>query len=133
MKSIEYKEDRSLSMFLKVIVRGIFSQILMLFGKGLSLGFVLFLALSTLSLLNRGMDSLSSSSKGSKAGLSQRQNFQTAAPVLGLPYRVASQPNSGGTFTRSNQAQNARDTIRESGYFVSSVESFVRSLSRFSK
>ncbi len=133
MKAIKYQEDRSLSMFLKVIVRGIFSQILMLFGKGLSLGFVLFLALSTLSLLNRGMDSLSSSSKGSKAGLSQRQNFQTAAPVLGLPYRAASQPYSGGTFTRSNQAQNARDTIRESGYFVSSVESFMRSLSRFSK
>jgi len=133
MKAIEYKEDRSLIVFLKVFVRGIFSHILMLFGKGLSLGFVLFLALSTLSLLNRGMDTLSSSSKGSKAGLSQRQKFQTAAPVLGLPYRAASQPNSGGTFTRSNQAQNARDTIRESGYFVSSVESFVRSLSRFSK
>jgi len=133
MKAIECKEGRSLIAFLKVFVRGIFSYILMLFGKGLSLGFVLFLALSTLSLLNRGMDSLSSSSKVSKAGLSQRQNFQTAAPVLGLPYRAASQPNSGGTFTRSNQAQNARDTIRESGYFVSSVESFVRSLSRFSK
>ena len=133
MKAIEYQEDRSLSVFLKVLVRGIFSQILMLFGKGLSLGLVLFLALSTLSLLNRGMDSLSSSSKGSKAGLSQRQNFQAPASVLGLPYHAASQPYSGGTLTRSNETRNARDTIRESGYFVSSVESFVRSLGRFSK
>ena len=133
MKAIENQEDRSLSMFLKVFVRGIFSQILMLFGKGLSFGFVLFLALSTLSLLNRGMDSLSSSSKGNNAGLSQRQNFQMAAPVSRLPYRAVSQPYSGGAYTRSNQGQNARDTIRESGYFVSSVESFMRSLGRFAK
>ena len=133
MKAIENQNDRSLRVFVSGFVRGIFSHILMLFGKGLSLGFVLFLALSTLSLLNRGMDSLSSSSKGSKAGLSQRQNFQTLAPVSRLPYHVASQPDAGGVYTRSNQTRNARDTIRESGYFVSSVESFVRSLSRFAK
>lgn len=133
MKAIENQKDRSWRVFVSVFVRGIFSHILMLFGKGWSLGFVLFLALSTLSLLNRGMDSLSSSSKISKAGLSQRQNFQTTAPVLGMPYHAASQPNSGGTLPRSDQARNARDTIRESGYFVSSVESFVRSLGRFSK
>lgn len=133
MKAIENQKDRSWRVFVSVFVRGIFSHILMLFGKGLSLGFVLFLALSTLSLLNRGMDSLSSSSKISKAGLSQRQNFQTAAPVLGMPYHAASQSNSGGTLPRSDQARNARDTIRESGYFVSSVESFMRSLGRFAK
>ena len=133
MKAIENQNDRSLRVFVSGFVRGIFSHILMLFGKGLSLGFVLFLALSTLSLLNRGMDSLSSSSKSSKAGLSQRQNFQIAVPVSRLPYRVASQPDAGGAYTRSNQTQNARDTIRESGYFVSSVESFMRSLGRFAK
>ena len=94
---------------------------------------MLFLALSTLSLLNRGMDSLGSSSKGSKAGLSQRQIFQPAAPVSRLPYRVISQPYSGGANTRLNKTQDARDAIRESGYFVSSVESFMRSLGRFAK
>lgn len=133
MKAIKYQEDRSLSVFLKGLVKGIFGVILMLFGKGLSLGFVLFLALSTLSLLNRGMDSLDSSSKSSKAGLSQRQTFQTVAPVSRLPYRVMPQPYSGGANTRLNKTQDARDAIRESGYFVSSVESFMRSLGRFSK
>jgi len=132
MKAIEHQEGRYLSMFLKVL-KGIFSEILMLFGKGLSLGFLLFLALSTLSLLNRGMDSLDSSSKSSKAGLSQRQTFQPAAPVSGSPYSVISQPYSGGANTRSNKTRDARNAIRESGYFVSSVESFMRSLSRFSK
>ena len=133
MKAIKYQEDRSLSVFVKGLVKGIFSVILMLFGKGLSLGFVLFLALSTLSLLNRGMDSLDSFSKKSSAGLSQRQTFQTAAPGSRLPYRAISQPYSGGANTRLNKTQDARDAIRESGYFVSSVESFMRSLGRFSK
>ncbi len=133
MKAIKYQEDHCLCVFLKRLVKGIFSVILMLFGKGLSLGFVLFLALSTLSLLNRGMDSLDSSSKSSKAGLSQRQTFQTAAPVSRLPYRVMSQPYSGGANTRLNKTQDTRDAIRESGYFVSSAESFMRSLGRFSK
>ena len=133
MKAIKYQEDRSLSLFLKLLVKGIFSQILMLFGKGLSLVFVLFLALSTLSLLNRGMDFLGSSSKKSSVGLSQHQSFQAAVPVSGSPYRVTSQPYSCGANTRLNKTQDARDAIRESGYFVSSVESFMRSLSRFSK
>lgn len=132
MKSIEY-EDRSLNLFFKVLVMGIFRQILMLFGRGLSLGFVLFLALSTLSLLNRGMDFFDSSSKGSKAGLVKQQSFQAAPQVSGAPYRVAYQPYSSGAYTRSNKTQDARDTIRESGYFVGSVESFMRSLARFSK
>ena len=88
MKSIEYEEDRSLNAFFKVLVKGIFRQILMLFGRGLSLGFVLFLALSTLSLLNRGMDFFDHSSKGSKAGLVNRQSFQAAPQISGTPYRV---------------------------------------------
>ena len=133
MKAIEYQKDRSLKVFLKHLVKGIIGQILMLFGKGLSLGFVLFLALSTLSLLNRGMDFLDSSSKKSSAGLSQRQTFQTAASVSRLPYHVNSQPYSGGAYTRSGKTQETRDAIRESGYFVNAVESFMRSLSRFSK
>jgi hypothetical protein len=133
MKSIEYEEDRSLNLLFKVFVMGIFRQILMLFGRGLSLGFVLFLALSTLSLLIRGMDFLDSSSKGNKAGQVKQQNFQAASQVSGTPYRVISQPYVSGAYTRSNKTQDTRDAIRESGYFVSSVESFMRSLARFSK
>ena len=133
MKSIEYEEDRSLNAFFKVLVKGIFRQILMLFGRGLSLGFVLFLALSTLSLLNRGMDFLDHSSKGSKAGLVNQQSFQAASPISGKSYRVISQPYVNGAYTRPNKTKDTRDAIRESGYFVSSVESFMRSLARFSK
>ncbi|HRK61703.1 MAG TPA: hypothetical protein PLY88_04045 [Candidatus Omnitrophota bacterium] len=132
MEAIEYEEKRSLNAFLKVFVKGILQQILILFGRGLSLGFVLFLALSTLSLLNRGMDFLGISSNGSKSGsVKQAQTFQS--PVSVSAYRVNPQPYNSGAYTRSNKTQDTRDAIRESGYFVSSVESFVRALSRFSK
>ncbi len=133
MRAIDCQENSSLIKFLGKV----FLKILSLFGRGLSLGFVLFVALSALSLLNRGMDSFESTFKGT--GVRQGPQFGTSgysgigAGLTPASYGVKRQPQTSGATSRFGKAQDTRDVIRESGYFVSSVESFTRSLSRFSK
>ena len=131
MRAIDYDQNSCLCKFLGKV----FLKILSLFGRGMSLGFVLFVALSALSLLNRGMDSFESAFK--RSGVTQGPQFGTSGySGVGLApasYGVKRQPQTSGTTSRFGKAQDTRDVIRESGYFVSAAESFTRSLSRFSK
>lgn len=129
MRAIDYKESGCLCRFLGKV----FLKILSLTGRGLSLGFVLFVALSALSLLSRGMDSFESAFK--QSGLKQSPQFAASghSGVVSASYGVPGQSQTRLVSSGLGKPQNTRDVIRESGYFVSAAESFTRSLSRFSK
>jgi len=118
-----------------VLLRKVFERVKVLVRRGLSLGLVLFLALSTLSMMNRGVDSI-----GSFLGLKKQE--RVAAPAFDSPRVLmvprASQgyasaysyrpPTGGGRGT-----SNTRDTIRESSYFLNALRDFSNSLGRFAK
>ena len=134
MRRITYKQKFSLSGLLKMLVWGMVREVLHLFGKGLSFGFVLFLTLSTLSLLGRSMNVLGSSLKSGSVSQSQQTSVQAYGGARQMLPRVSGAVYPNGEYSpRPVKATDARDTIRESGYFVNAVQSFMHSLAGFSK
>jgi hypothetical protein len=135
MKTIDVSGSRKMSHVIKGSVVGVLIGIGISIQRGVILGFVLFLALSTLSLLNLGADKIEASFKDvfvTKNGEAKSDPVITPArttvrPVViyqKLPVISNGSRGSNGDLTK---------TIRESGYLVNAVESFTRSLGRFAQ
>lgn len=132
MKTIASKPRTWIGM-VKVAVEEFFSEFVCLIKKGIGLGVVLFLALSTLSFLNQGTHLLKEFSGARVADVMPRvsdrvvsqgpSNLLAQRPVLSAATVWDRSPNRG-------DQMNARDTLRESGYFVGELERFTRTLSR---
>jgi len=129
-------KPRTWVQMVKVAVDEFFGEFVCLVKKGIGLGVVLFLALTTLSFLNQGTGFLKDlgsvrvaqfMTRGSSSAVSQGPgNLLVQRPVLVAP-TVWDRPESRRVQT------NARDTLRESGYFVGELERFARTLMRLGK
>ena len=118
------------------IVSEFFRDLGALVKKGIGLGVVLFLALTTLSVLNQSQSFLKSLVKQRVeqviAPISQMTQPQGMSPVIVQRSVYAAAAVYPKQASRSVQTD-ARGTIRESGYFVGEVERFMRTLARLGK
>ncbi len=139
MKMLGTSEPRSFGCSLKEVLKEGFGELAFLVRRGLSLGVMLFLALTTLSFLNRGAGYLEASAKFSAVG--KRSEAVVVAPVarnLVIPRHTAARPSSGYAFqpalaVSTYSPKTARDTLRESGYLINEIDSFARSLARLGR
>ncbi len=116
-----------------VFFRKVFERVKVLFRRGLSFGLVLFVALSTLSILNRGTDSFGEFLGLKKHGVAPADDTprMLLVPRTSQGYTSAYSyrpPTGSGRGTSST-----RDTIRESSYFLNALQDFSNSLGRFEK
>ncbi len=138
MKLLETNEHRGFGWFLKEVLKRGFSELALLMRKGLSLGVMLFLALTTFSFLNRSAGYLEASVKNSAAGKRSEVIVPSVPRNLVIPRHTAARPSSTYAFQPAIAAapygpKNARDTLRESGYLVNEVDQFARSLARLGR
>jgi len=110
-------------------VRGsVLGGLVLLVRRGVGLGVVLFLALSTFSILNHGAGCLEAFLKGSLAQKDEQKearSYTVSRPVSGLAAARSQSP--------VKQGQDMTKTIRESGYFLGSLDYFIRSLAKVGK
>ena len=135
MKIIASK-PRTWIRIVEVAVKEFFSESVCLVKKGIGLGVVLFLALTTLSFLNQSTHFLKEFGGARVADVmppvSDRvvsqvpSNLLAQRPVMTAATVWDRSPNRG-------VQMNARDTLRESGYFVGELERFTRTLSRLAQ
>lgn len=120
----------------KAIVSEFFGNLGALVKKGIGLGVVLFLALTTLSVLNQGQSFLISLVKERVAQvvapIGQMTQPQGVSPVM-IQRPVLTAPVVYPRQASRSSQTDARGTIRESGYFVGEIERFMRTLARFGK
>ena len=118
------------------IVNEFFRDLGALVKKGIGLGVVLFLALTTLSVLNQSQSFLKSLVKQRVgqviAPISQMTQPPGMSPVNVQRPVYAAPAVYPKQASRSVQTD-ARGTIRESGYFVGELERFMRTLARLGK
>ena len=133
-------EPRTLNQSIKAVVSVFFGEVVSLVRKGISLGVVLFLALATLSVLNRSADFLKDSSKTrNDQSILRGVSYGSGSAVsqgprnLLVPRYVSVVPAVSFRQERHSAPTNARDTLRESGYFVSDLDRFSRTLSQFGR
>ena len=129
MKMMEIQERRPIAPNVKTVSRGVFQQFVAWFRAGLGLGLMLFVALTTLSVLSHGANWIEGSAKqGQSRDL--RQGFSPvlpkadpAAPVLGLRSTVAVQ-----------KSQDDYRMFREKARFVTDLSNNVsRTLSNLAR
>ncbi len=107
-----------------------FEEIRMLVLKGISLGLVLFLALTTLSFLNFSVDSFQDAVKKQV----KVQNLGSPRQLM-IPRRVAVRTPVYAAYSTgvSRQSYSPRETVRESSYFLNEVQYLMSTLGRFGK
>jgi hypothetical protein len=135
MKTIDVSGSRKMSHVIKGSLVGVLIGIGISIQRGVSLGFVLFLALSTLSLLNLGADKIEASFKDvfvTKKVEAKSNPVITPARTTVRPVVIYQKPPVVSTVSRGSNGDLTK-TIRESGYLVNAVESFTRSLGRFAQ
>ncbi len=138
MKMLGPSEPRSFSWSLKGILKESFSELVFLVRRGLSLGVMLFLALTTLSFLNRGTGYLEASSKKLAAETQSGSITPSVPRNLVIPRHAGAIPHPAYAFqpafaVSTASPKNARETLRESGYLVSEIDQFAKSLARFGR
>jgi hypothetical protein len=129
MKVLVTNEPRRIVPYLKGVIMGMLKETALLVRRGLSLGVVLFLALSTLSTLNRGADYLEASVKNST------KLSHVAPRSLTVPKRVTGSWSAYAfrPAVRAEAGLDAVKTLRESSYFLSTLRDFTRSLMRLGR
>lgn len=129
MNTVQVRAVRSVIPDFKGVSSGLFEGFRLTVRRGVSLGLVLFLALSTLSILNRGTDFLQSAMANSvKSGHGASRN-------LVIPRRVTVPASVYAVRTprASVPQESARETLRETGYFLNELKHFTQTLARFGK
>lgn len=137
MKLLETSEPRSCGRSFGSVLKEVFLELASWIRKGLSLGVMLFLAFTTLSFLNRGAGYL----EASLVKPSVTKQPETVVPLVARGNvnvgRAAVGPISGRVIrpvvSETYSPRNTRDALRESGYLVSELESFTRTLARFGR
>ena len=130
MREIEYSELReNVPLFnARGFAKGFFKEVASSLRKGVSLGLVLFLALGTLSILNRGANFVEVSFKERlKPGREIPRNLvipRIYPAYVSLPSRPFGAAEPKGTM---------RDRLRESTYLLDAAERFSRTLGRFGR
>ena len=139
MKMIKaIREPRSFVGSFGEFLKGLFLDVAFWIKKGLGFGVMLFLAFTTLSFLNRGAGYLEASlekpavMKQAEAAvpLFSRGNVNVRRAVVGPVSGVVFQPALKAV---AYSPKSTRDTLRDSGYLVSELESFTRTLARFGR
>jgi len=137
MMNVETREPREkvscfeVSRGFEGVRRGALGGLVLLVRKGVGLGVVLFLALSTFSFLNHGAGFLEASLKSS---LSQKEEQKDSRSyTVSRPVSSSVAVNSSRSETPVKQSQDMTRTIRESGYFLNSLDYFTRSLAKMAK
>ena len=90
MKKTEIQETRQVAPNVKMVSRGVFQQFVAWFRAGLGLGLMLFVALTTLSVLSHGANWIEGSAKQGQSR-DPRQGFSPVLPKTDpvAPIRVA--------------------------------------------
>jgi len=135
MKTIDVSRSRNMIKDIRCSLAGMIAGIGVSIRRGMSLGFVFFLALSTLSLLNLGADKLEASFKDvfTTTKSEVRSNLVVSPRVAMVrPAVIYKKPT---TIANGNHVapRDVTKTIRESGYLLNAIESFTRSLGRFAQ
>jgi len=110
---------------------GVLGGLVLLVRRGVGLGIVLFLALFTFSILSHGAGYLESSLRSSlleDGKQKDARSYRVSGPVSG-PVAM----NSSRSSVPVKQGQDMTRTIRESGYFLNSLDYFTRSLAKLGK
>ena len=136
MKSQIASEPRRLKQGIKAAAVGVFGEAASLVRRGISLGVVLFLALTTLSALNHSANFLKNSGKASVGKVVKHENGITAAQGtrnLWVPRVASVRPVYVARQENRSVSRNAQDTLRESGYLIGELGTFSGTLARFGK
>ncbi len=129
MKSLEASQERMFTPNVRIVSRSFTAKFRALFITGISLGIVLFVALTTVSVLNRGSDFV---------GATWKRNWDRKESVrrdLMIPkvQRPIPLQTFRSTVVITQKPESPRDTIRESSYFLDDLNRFSQSLARFAK
>lgn len=136
MKTIDVSQSRNMIQSIRCNLAGMIAGLGISIQRGVSLGFVLFLALSTLSLLNLGADKLEASFKDVFVVTKTKASNPVVASrsVNVRPVVIYQKPQVQMIATENRvPPRDVSKTIRESGYLLNAIESFTRSLGRFAQ
>ena len=129
MKNTEIQERRPIAPNVKTVSKGVFQQFVAWFRAGLGLGLMLFVALTTLSVLSHGADWIEGSAKQDQL----RETGQGRSPVLSkadyvMPVRVLR-----GTEAFQKSQDDYRMFREQSRLVTDLTDSLSRTLSRLAK
>jgi hypothetical protein len=129
MKSLEACEERMFTPNVRIVSRSYAARFRALFSTGISLGLVLFVALTTVSVLNRGSDLVGTAWK---RNWDRKESVQRDLTIPKVQRPIPLQ-TFRSTVVMSRKPESSRDTIRESSYFLDDLNRFFQSLARFAK
>ena len=128
MQAIEAYKARLNVLQIKGSFTGVVRSVVVLFLKGLSLGVMLFFALSTVSLLNQGKVYFETSLKSQAKNPGKSRNLVIPRNVYSRPHVLV--PRS---VLVARDARNRDRTLRESSHLLRAIEPLVRKLGSFAR
>ncbi len=131
MKEVKGFEAYEMVPYVKGTLREAFEGFRTSVKRGISFGIVLFLALSTFSVLSWSVQYLEVSVRNTLR--SSAEVHSTAPRRAEVFYRRVPMKPFVSAQVRAQGSLNARDVIRESSYFLNTLDNFGRSLARFGK